>query len=111
MVPELESAKIGWGQMLGNDISSDLERVALENYGGRVRFVASGNVEFEDELKFDSVFFCLNRHDLPDLTEALNKTATLVKSMGQIVIAHLRDASHVLTQPHSQKFEGHGHGY
>lgn len=92
------------GQYVGVDLSPEMIRNAKDTYRGMTFIAADFIKEFQDshgqdgDRGFDGIIFCSSLHDLPDLSAALEKAASLLRPEGRIVIVHPQGARHVLEQ-------------
>ena len=103
LVKSLLNCGILTGQYTGVDLSSEMIRNAKETYRG-MNFISADFIkDFQDSNDhntrgFDGIIFCSSLHDLPNLSAALEKAATLLRPEGRIVIVHPQGARHVIEQ-------------
>jgi len=92
---------------VGIDLSSEMIDNAVKRYGsarngktGKGRtFIAEDFYSYDFESVFDSVIFCSSIHDLPDMTGAISKAASLLRpNGGKLIVIHAQGANHVLGQ-------------
>ena len=91
---------------VGVDLSPEMIKAAVERYGsdrngrtGKGRtFIAADFLRHDFEGEFDAVIFCSALHDMPDMSETIQKAVTLLRIGGKLIIIHAQGAQHVLGQ-------------
>ena len=76
-------------------------RNAQKLHGNEVTFVSGDFFQYQlpfDEDGFASVLFCSSLHDMPDVMGAIEKSISLLRKGGKLVLLHAQGASHVNQQ-------------
>ena len=98
LVPHLTSFGVKPKQIVGVDLSKEMIRNAREQHRG-VEFHAVDYLkDYQNDEGFDSIILCSALHDFSDPQIVLQKSVSLLRPNGKLIIAHPQGASHVQRQ-------------